>query len=70
MKTSLDIPKDLLEDAMCVSGAKTKRAVVLTALEELKQRGKLRKLAQRLGDSDSFMSAEVLDKMRQQEMPE
>jgi len=70
MKTTLDIPNDLLEEAMRVSGAKTKRAVVLTALGDLARRGRMRDLADRLGDSQTFMTPAQLDSLRVRETPE
>lgn len=70
MKTTLDIPGDLLEEAMRVSGAKTKRAVVLAALGDLARRGRMRALADRLGDSPTFMTPAQLDSLRVRETPE
>lgn len=70
MKTTLDIPNDLLEEAMRVSGAKTKRAVVLTALGDLARCGRMRDLADRLGDSPTFMTPAQLDSLRVRETPE
>lgn len=37
MKTTLDIPESMLEEAMRLSGEKTKRTVVLSDLEEYLQ---------------------------------
>ena len=45
MKTTLDIPSNLLEEGMRVSGAKTKRVAALTALGDLARRGRMRDLA-------------------------
>ena len=70
MKTTLDIPHELLEEAMRVSGAKTKRATVLTALGDLARRGRMRDLADRLGDSPTFMTPTQLDSLRVRETPE
>jgi len=70
MKTTLGIPNDLLEEVMRVSGAKTKRAVVLTALGDLARRGRMRDLADRLGDSPTFMTPAQLDSLRVRETPE
>lgn len=70
MKTTLDIPNDLLKEAMRVSGAKTKRAAVLTALGDLARRGRMRDLADRLGDSPTFMTPAQLDSLRVRETPE
>jgi hypothetical protein len=35
MRTTLDLPAPLLEEALRVTGRKTKTAVIITALEEL-----------------------------------
>ncbi len=70
MKTTLDIPHELLEEAMRVSGAKTKRAAVLTALGDLTRRGRMRDLADRLGDSPTFMNPTQLDSLRVRETSE
>ncbi len=70
MKTTLDIPNDLLEEAMRVSGAKTKRAAVLAALGDFVRRGRMRSLADRLGDSSTFMTAAQLQSLRVRETPE
>jgi Arc/MetJ family transcription regulator len=70
MKTTLDIPSDLLEEAMRASGARTKRAAVLTALGDLARRGRMRDLADRMGDSPTFMTPAQLDSLRVRETPE
>ena len=64
MKTALDIPSDLMNEAMRACGARTKRSTVLAALGELARRGRMRDLANRLGDSTSFMTAEKLEALR------
>jgi len=70
MKTTLDIPNDLLDEAMRVSGAKTKRAAVLAALGDFARRGRMRVLADRLGDSVTFMTSTQLQSLRVRETPE
>jgi hypothetical protein len=64
MKTTLDIPSDLMNEAMRACGARTKRTTVLTALGDLARRGRMLDLASRLGDSTSFMTAEKLEALR------
>jgi Arc/MetJ family transcription regulator len=44
MKTTIDIPDDILEDAMQAVGAATKREAVLVALRELNRRHRMAKL--------------------------
>jgi Arc/MetJ family transcription regulator len=70
MKTTLDIPNDLLDEAMRVSGAKTKRAAVLAALGDFARRGRMRVLADQLGDSVTFMTSTQLQSLRVRETPE
>ena len=69
MKTTSDIPSDLLEEAMRASGATTKRAAVLTALGDSARCGRMRALADRLRDSPTFMTSEQLQTLRVRETP-
>ena len=66
MKTTLDIPPKLLAEAMKAAGATTKREAVMRALEEFNRRSRLRKLTERLGRSDTFMSPDELMNLREQ----
>ena len=70
MKTTLDIPSDLINEAMRLTGAKTKRAAVLAALDDFSRRGRMREVAMRLGNSDTFMTALDLETLRLKENPE
>jgi len=70
MKTTLDIPEKLLAEAMKATGATTKRDAVMRALEEFNRRERLRKLTERLGSSDTFMSPDELSELRGRELRE
>ena len=70
MKTTLDIPSDLINEAMRLTGARTKRAAVLAALDDFSRRGRMREMAMRLGNSETFMAATDLETLRLQEKPE
>jgi Arc/MetJ family transcription regulator len=70
MKTTLDIPSALLNEAMRLAGAKTKRAAVLAALDDFSKRGRMREMAMRLGNSETFMTAVDLETLRLQEKTE
>jgi Arc/MetJ family transcription regulator len=70
IKTTLDIPIGLINEAMRLAGAKTKRAAVLAALDDFSRRGRMREMAMRLGNSDTFMTAAELETLRLQEKPE
>ena len=66
MKTTIDIPDKSLQEAIRHTGAKTKRAAVVTAVEEFNRRHRLEEMAERLhGSCPDFMSQEDLKRMRQ-----
>ena len=65
MKTTIDIPKDQLQEAIRWTGARTKREAVVTAITEFNRRKRLEKLADRLGTFQNVMSDEELQQMRQ-----
>ena len=52
MRTTLDLPKDLLEEAMKVTHLETKTKVIITALEELIRKTRISKLKQFKGKID------------------
>jgi len=68
MKTTLDIPSEIWFEAMHLSGAKTKRAVVLQALENFTRTLRMRKLASELGGSETFMKPNDLKILRNREI--
>lgn len=66
MKTTIDIPEKLLAETLRLTGAKTKRDAVVTAVNEFNRRHRLEKLAERLqGSCPDFMTQADLRKMRQ-----
>ena len=65
MKTTIDIPDKSLLEAIKHTGAKTKRAAVVTAVDEFNRR-RLAEMAERLhGSCPGFMSQDALKRMRQ-----
>ena len=52
MATNLDIDRDLLEEAMTLGGHRTKRAVVVEALEEYVRRRRQREIIELFGTID------------------
>ena len=44
MRTTLDLPEDLLNEAMRATNTKTKTKVIITALEELIRKSKISEL--------------------------
>ena len=70
MKTTIDIPEGLLEEAMKYTGAKTKREAVVTAVERFNRLKRLEKLnAQVRGQFRDFMTQADLKAMREADKP-
>jgi len=55
MRTTIDIPEDLVNEAMKVTCIKTKTKVIITALEELIRKSKISKLKKFKGTVDLDM---------------
>lgn len=70
MKTTIDIPDGLMEEAMKFTGAKTKREAVVTAVERFNRLKRLEKLNARVrGRFREFMTQADLKTMRANDMP-
>lgn len=69
MKTTIDIPEKLMEEAMVYAGTRTKRETVIVALQKYNRKAALKKLVSNMGDSTTFMTPESLHKLRQKEIP-
>jgi Arc/MetJ family transcription regulator len=70
MKTTIDIPGSLLDEAMKFTGAKTKRQAVMTAVEHFNRLKRLEKLNARVrGRFRDFMTRADLKAMRAADMP-
>lgn len=52
MRTTLDLPKDLLEEAMKATHLETKTKVIITALEQLIRKTRISELKQFKGKID------------------
>lgn len=52
MRTTLDLPEDLLEEAMKTTHIQTKTKVIITALEELIRKSKITELKKFKGKVD------------------
>jgi Arc/MetJ family transcription regulator len=70
MKTTIDIPEDLMEEAMKFTGAKTKREAVVTAVNRFNHLKRLEKLNARVrGQFRDFMTQADLKAMRAADTP-
>jgi Arc/MetJ family transcription regulator len=63
-KTTVIIDDELLDEAMRASGAKTKKQVITTGLQELIRRKNVEALRQELGTFDLALSLDELEKLR------
>ncbi|MGC1480657.1 MAG: type II toxin-antitoxin system VapB family antitoxin [Chthoniobacterales bacterium] len=59
MKTTIDIPDRVLEDAMRHTGAETKREAVVRALEEMNRRRLVEQIAAGFGTWDIATNDEI-----------
>jgi len=60
MRTTIDLPEDLLREAMDHTGIKTKTQVIITALEEMVRRSKLSELKKFKGKVDLDINVDQL----------
>jgi len=65
MKTTVDIPNEMLVEAMKHSKAATKREAVVAALDEYNRRHRVAALRRHLGTFKDFMTPDELMKMRE-----
>jgi Bacterial antitoxin of type II TA system, VapB len=66
MKTTIDIPEKMLKEAIRLTGARTKKDAILTAVDKFNKRKRLEALAEKLhGSMPDFMSQEDLKRMRE-----
>jgi hypothetical protein len=60
MRTTLDLPEDLLEEAMKTTHIQTKTKVIITALEELIRKSKIAGLKKFKGKIDLDIDLDVV----------
>ena len=61
MKTTIDIPENDLSDAMRLTGAKTKRDAIVTAVQDFNRRKKMAELVKYFGTFDSMMTNDEIE---------
>ena len=62
MRTTLDLPEQLIDEAMKVSRIKTKTALLVKALEEFIRQNKIAKIKQYKGKVDLALDLDTLRK--------
>jgi hypothetical protein len=66
MKTTINIPDDSLRDLLNFTGAETKRAAVVQAVEDFNRRQRMARLTKYAGTFRDFISQEDLGRMREE----
>ncbi|MEO7932671.1 MAG: type II toxin-antitoxin system VapB family antitoxin [Chthoniobacterales bacterium] len=61
MKTTIDIPESDLSDAMRLTGAKTKRDAIVTAVQDFNRRKKMAELVKYFGTFESLMTNDEIE---------
>ena len=64
MKTTMNIPKDLLQEAVLLSGASSQTMAVILGLQELIKRKRLQMLAAKQGSGAIILTPTEVKKMR------
>ena len=64
MKTTVDIPDDVLQDAMRFSKARTKREAIVTAVEEFNARRRMAELGRHAGTCPDLVTTDGLQAER------
>lgn len=65
MKTTIDIPEEVLQDAMRFTHAATKRDAVVTALTDYNRRQRMVALTKHFGTCGDLITAEELKAQRE-----
>lgn len=66
MKTTIDIPKDEMDELIRETRAKTKKEAVVTAVKEFNRRRRLARVSRILGTFKDFMTADELQRLRKE----
>lgn len=64
MKTTVDIPDDILKDVMSISKARTKKEAIIVAMQEYIARKKMASLSRYLGTFETLISQKELAELR------
>ncbi|MEE8587366.1 MAG: type II toxin-antitoxin system VapB family antitoxin [Acidobacteriota bacterium] len=66
MKTTIDIPREQLEEAIRHTQARTKREAVVTALADFNRRRRLAQVVESFGTFEHFLTHEELRRLREE----
>lgn len=63
MKTTVNIPDDVLEDAMRFTRARTKREAIVAAMEDYNRRRRMAELTRYSGSSTTLLTNEEIERL-------
>jgi hypothetical protein len=64
MKTTVDIPKNELEDVIRFTRARTKREAIVTAIADFNRRRRMAELTRRAGSCADLVTADEVQRLR------
>ncbi len=64
MKTTVDIPANLLDQVLIYSKQRSKKDAIITAMTEYIQKKKMEEFASKLGKLENFITNSELQKLR------
>jgi Arc/MetJ family transcription regulator len=67
VRTTIDINDDLIQEAMRLAGAKSKKEVIHLSLRELIRHKRIERLIKKLGNVPLDLTPEDLEKLREDE---
>ena len=66
VRTTVEIDRELLPEAMHLLGARTKRETIQRALEEVVREGRRQLLQRKLGNTDLALDIDELERLREE----
>ena len=66
MRTTVEIDRELLAEAMRLLGVRTKRETIQRALEEVVREGRRQLLRRKLGNTDLALDLDELERLREE----
>ena len=66
VRTTVEIDRELLAEAMRLLGARTKRETIQRALEEVVREGRRQLLRRKLGNTDLALDLDELERLREE----
>ncbi|MBT3275421.1 MAG: DUF2191 domain-containing protein [Spirochaetales bacterium] len=64
MKTTVDIPDNILQDLITNTAARTKKEALLTAIKDYNRRKKIAQLSNVIGTFEHFTTPDEIDRSR------